>query len=243
MNKLKTIIVDDEPLICDELRCILEGFPDIEVQGIAHNARDSEKLTVTKPVDLIFLDIHMPGMSGLDLAKKLSRSPEPPLIVFVTAYSDFALEAFAVDAVDYILKPFDEKDIFRVVQKVRSRRQGSSFSPAGAAVRKLCVEAGDRLEVIDVNRIQLFQADDRQVFLRTIDGQIFGVRRRLHDLEEMLDPQEFYRCHRNYIVNVNQIRQVASWFNRGYLLIMKEPSAEIPVGRVYAPRLKDYLVF
>lgn len=246
MNKLRALIVDDEPLICDELRCALEGFRDIEVAGIAHNAQDTAKITAAKPVDVVFLDIHMPGMSGLELAKKLSRAPQPPLIVFVTAYSDFAVDAFAVDAVDYILKPFDEDDIARVLKKIRNRQQAAEHShsqPArsGASVRKLCVEAGDRLEVIDVSQIQVIQADDRQVFIRTVAGQTFEVRRRLHELETMLDPRDFYRCHRNYIVNVNQIRQVANWFNRGYLLIMNEPACEVPVGRVYAPKLKEHL--
>lgn len=244
MNKLKALIVDDEILICDELRCVLEDIQDIEVMGIVHNARDAEKAIAAKLVDVTFLDIHMPGMSGIELAKKLLATESPPLIVFVTAYSDFAIDAFAVDAVDYILKPFDEKDIARVVKKVRVRRQiGDQFHPSRIhnAVRKLCVEAGDRLEVIDVNRIQLIQAYDRQVFLRTVEGQTFGMRRRLNELEEMLDPKDFYRCHRNYIVNVNEIRQVANWFNRGYLLIMKVPPIEVPVGRAYASKLKEYL--
>lgn len=244
MNKLRSLIVDDEPLICDELRSVLASVQDVEVQGIAHNTQEAEKIMAVKPVDVVFLDIQMPGMSGLELAKKLTNELRPPLIVFVTAYSGFAVDAFAVNAVDYILKPFDKQDIARVLQKVRVWRQvreESSTPRLQDFVRNLCVEAGDRLEVIHVNRIQFIQADDRQVFLHTVEGQSFGVRRRLNELEEMLDPKDFYRCHRNYIVNVNQIRQVANWFNRGYLLIMKDPSAEIPVGRVYAPLLKEYL--
>ncbi|MDF2501268.1 MAG: LytR/AlgR family transcriptional regulator [Anaerosporomusa subterranea] len=244
MSKLRALIVDDELLICDELRCVLETIQDIEVQGIAHNAQDAARIAAAKPVDIVFLDIHMPGMSGLELAKRLSSAPRPPLIVFVTAYSDFAVGAFAVDAVDYILKPFDENDIARVLKKVRVWQQVRCQSQSPriySTVRKLCVEAGDRLEVIDVSRIQVIQADDRQVFLRTVEGQTFGVRRRLNELEAMLDSKDFYRCHRNYIVNVNQIRQIANWFNRGYLLIMKDPPSEIPVGRVYASKLKEYL--
>lgn len=243
MSKLRTLIVDDEPLICDELRCALTVVQDIEVTGIVHNAQDAVKIAAIKPIDLVFLDIQMPGMNGLELAQKLSGQPRPPLIVFITAYSDFALDAFAVDAVDYILKPFDERDITRVLKKIRGRHVRYQAPPPrlSGPVRNLCVEAGDRLEVIHTGRIQVIQADERQVFLRTVEGRTFPVRRRLNELEQMLDPKDFYRCHRNYIVNVNQVHQVASWFNRGYLLIMKEPAAEVPVGRVYAPRLKEYL--
>lgn len=244
MNTLQVLIVDDEPLICDELNSVLTAIPDVKVTGIAHNAQDAAKLLTARAVDVVFMDIHMPGMSGLELAKKLSRGPAAPLIVFVTAYSNFAVDAFSIDAVDYILKPFDEQDIDRVLTKVRWRQQmkGPLPSRSRGLVRKLCVEAGDRLEVIDVNRIRFIRADDRQVFIHTLEGQVFEVRRRLSELEEMLDTADFYRCHRNYIVNVNQIGQVASWFNRGYRLIMKAPPVEIPVGRVYAHRLKDYLL-
>jgi len=243
LSKLRALIVDDEPLICDELYSVLSAVQDVEIQGIAYNARDAEKIMAAKAVDVAFLDIQMPGMSGLELARKLANGPQAPLLVFVTAYSGFAVDAFAVDAVDYILKPFDKQDVDRVLKKLRVWRQVKQQAPVRVQGfgRNLCVEAGDRLEVIPVRNIQFIQANDRQVFLHTVEGQTFGVRRRLNELEEMLDPKDFYRCHRNYIVNVNQIRQVANWFNRGYLLILKESEAEIPVGRVYAPLLKEYL--
>ena len=241
---LRALLVDDEPLMCDELCCLLQGIPNIEVSGIAHNALQAAKLAAIEAFDLVFLDIQMPGMSGLELAKLLTDTPQPPLIVFVTAYSDFAVEAFAVEAVDYILKPFDEADIARVMKRIRMwhwLRKGPPPVVSRNPVRKLCVESGDRLEVLDVSQIQLIRAVDRQVILRTVGGASYAIRHRLNELEDMLDPKEFYRCHRNYIVNVNQIRQVANWFNRGYLLILKEPTVEIPVGRVYASKLKEYL--
>ena len=245
LNCLKALLVDDEPLMCDELCCLLQGIPDIEVAGIAHNALQAAKLATINSFDIVFLDIQMPGMSGLELARLLTDSSKPPLIVFVTAHSDFAVEAFAVEAIDYILKPFDEADIARVMKRIRMwqglRQEEALPAVSRNPVRKLCVDAGDRLEVLDVDQIQLIRAEDRQVVLRTVKGGEYGIRHRLNELEDMLDPKEFYRCHRNYIVNVNQIHQIANWFNRGYLLILKEPTVEVPVGRVYASKLKEYL--
>lgn len=241
MDRLNAIIADDEILLCDELKCLLEASGGINIGGVAHNGKEVLALLNGQEVDVVFLDIQMPGMSGMEVSRLLAGRPNPPLIVFVTAFSNFAVEAFKVDAVDYILKPFDEKDIDRVVRKLRERRHASEVKPPPRFLKKVLAEAGDRLAVIDVSKVQYFQAEERQVFLHTTEGKKYEIKNRLNELEEMLDPMEFFRCHRNFIVNVNHISQLANWFHRGYLLIMQNPSAEIPVGRVYAPRLKQYL--
>ena len=116
-----------------------------------------------------------------------------------------------------------------------------ALPPARPFLKKILAETGDRLEVIDVKQVQYFQAENRQIFVCTIGGKKYEIRNRLNELEEALDPADFFRCHRNFIVNVNQIGQLASWFNRGYLLIMNPSREEIPVGRVYAAKLKNYL--
>jgi DNA-binding LytR/AlgR family response regulator len=182
----------------------------------------------------------MPGMTGMELARKLSRTKNPPLMVFVTAFSNYAVDAFEVDAVDYLLKPFDEADIDRVIERVKSRIGNITRVKPAKYLNKVLAEAGDRLEVIEISQIQLFEAEDRQVYLQTVDDKRYEIRNRLNELEGMLDPANFFRCHRNYIVNINQIAQLANWFHRGYLLIMKNTLREIPVGRVYASRLKEH---
>ena len=241
MSFLKAIIADDEVLLCDELKCLLEASGEMCVIGIAHNGKEAMALLEKQETDVLFLDIQMPGMNGMEVSRFLAGRPKSPMIVFVTAFSNFAVDAFKVDAVDYILKPFDEADIDRVLKKLRKRRRSGEIRPTQKFLKKVLAEAGDRLEVIDVSRVQYFQAVERQVFLNTTDGKKYEIKNRLNELEEMLDTTEFFRCHRNFIVNINHISQIANWFHRGYLLIMQNPPVEIPVGRVYAPRLKQYL--
>lgn len=241
MGLLKVILIDDEPILCDELKCLLENSGEVEVVGIGHNGEDAIALVDKLEVDVVFLDIQMPVMNGMDAAKVLCSRPRKPFIVFVTAFNNFAFDAFQVEAVDYILKPFDESDIERVLKRLRARLTQKPTAPPRPFLKKVLAETGDRLEVIDVAQIEYFQAENRQIFIRTIAGKRYEIRNRLHELEEALDPTDFFRCHRNFIVNVNQIGQLANWFNRGYLLIMSPSKEEIPVGRVYAARLKMYL--
>lgn len=241
MTIWKALVVDDETLLCDELKCLLEASGEISVAGIAHSGKEALTLLDKLDVDIVFLDIQMPGMSGMEVSKLLAERQDSPWIVFVTAFSNYAVDAFKVDAVDYLLKPFDEEDVGRLLKKLREKRRLWEIEKPRKYLKKVLAEAGDRLEVIDVSRVQYFQAEERQVFLVTTDKKKYEIKNRLNELEEMLDPAEFFRCHRNYIVNVNHISQLANWFHRGYLLIMQNPAAEIPVGRVYAPRLKQYL--
>ena len=240
MNALRVVIADDEPILCDELKCLLEDTGEVQVVGIGHSGEEALELCGRSGVDAVFLDIQMPVMNGMEAARILSSRPHPPLIVFITAFSNYAVEAFQVEAVDYILKPFDEGDIDRVLKKLQQRRN-KALPPARPFLKKILAETGDRLEVIDVKQVQYFQAENRQIFVCTIGGKKYEIRNRLNELEEALDPADFFRCHRNFIVNVNQIGQLASWFNRGYLLIMNPSRDEIPVGRVYAAKLKNYL--
>lgn len=237
---IKAVIVDDELPMCDELKCMLEASGTIEVTGICHNGEAALALVGKISVDVLFIDIQMPGMTGIELARKLSGFKKIPLMVFVTAFSNYAIEAFAVEAVDYLLKPFDESDIERVLKRLRQRLDQPMRPNPVKYLNKVLAEAGDRLEVIEINRIQFFEAEDRQVYLQTVDDKRYEIRNRLNELEGMLDPANFFRCHRNYIVNINQIAQLANWFHRGYLLIMKNSLREIPVGRVYSAQLKNH---
>lgn len=237
---LTAIVVDDELPMCDELVCLLETSGEVTVSGICHNGDDALALLGKKSVDVLFVDIQMPGMTGMELAQRVARSKNPPLLVFVTAFSNYAVDAFEVDAVDYLLKPFDETDIERVIKRVKNRLGNSARSKPVKYLNKVLAEAGDRLEVIEINQIQFFAAEDRQVYLQTVDNKRYEIRNRLNELEGMLDPAVFFRCHRNFIVNINQIAQLANWFHRGYLLIMKNTLREIPVGRVYTAQLKNH---
>ena len=255
MRKMTTLIVDDEPLLCEELQSQLESYPDIEILAVCHDGEEAlAKAAELKP-DLMFLDIQMPGITGLNVADVLSRQSRPPKVIFLTAHDEYALKAFAVDALDYVLKPFDEHDINRVMAKLRRQLctagSGDPASPAPVGsghtadyARKFCVQHGAKLEVIDQEQIQLIYAKDRLVYIQTTDGVSHQVRSTLNELGAKLDPKLFVRCHRNYIVSINQIRCLETWFNRGYLMVLKGPTkTEIPVSRQYVHLLKEHLEF
>ncbi|SDF83242.1 LytR/AlgR family response regulator transcription factor [Sporolituus thermophilus] len=242
MNKLKVLIVDDEEIMCRELKYLLEEQGVAEVVGVCYNGEDALAMVGSMKPDAVFLDIRMPGLSGLEVARRLSGLKDPPHVVFVTAFSEFAVEAFEVNALHYILKPFDEQDIEKVMRRLMRVRP--TFSQAPRHFRKLCVEGRDRLEVIDVDRIQVIYAKNRMVYIQTVDGEKYTAKHSLQEYEEILDGRQFFRCHRNYIVNVDRIKQLAAWFHRGYMLTLAgKEEVEVPVGRIYAKKLKEYIQF
>jgi len=253
VRNIRVLIVDDEKLICEELRSLLEPMDEVELVGICYNGNDALAAAKKQKPDVIFLDIEMPGLTGLQVADQLISWKPHPLIVFATAFDQFALDAFKVDAADYLLKPFDEQDIARVMQKVKNllaERQGTheKMSPAArkeeTLPNKFLLERDGKLEIVDSSSIQMVFAKDRLVFVRTVDGKTCSTHLSLQQFESRLDPNSFFRCHRNYIVNVNQIQQLSHWFNRGYLLVLKgQEKVEIPVSRAYAKKLKEYIHF
>lgn len=239
MEKIKALLVDDEILMCSELQSICEAFPGVEVVGICHDGNTALKMIETLRPDVVFLDVQMPGLTGLQVAASLYSRLNEPLIVFATAYDEYALKAFEVNAVDYVLKPFDELDVDRVLHKIKKLVM-NRIKPSYA--KKITAEKGDWIEIIDNDRIQMVYAKDRLVFIQTIDGEVYNSRLTLQEFESRLDPARFFRCHRNYIVNMDQVKQIANWFNRGYLLHLKgDKNVEVPVSRIYTRRLKEYI--
>lgn len=252
-SKIHVLVVDDEKLMCEELCSLLEPMNEVKIVGVCHNGNDALAAVKKQKPDVIFLDIEMPGLTGLQVAERLIGWKPHPFIIFATAFDQFALDAFKVDAVDYLLKPFDEQDLERVMQKVkalRSRRQGSAeklprITPKEeASPNKFLFERDGKMEIIDSSAIQMAFAKDRLVFVCTVEGKTYSTHLSLQQLESRFDPKSFFRCHRNYIVNVNQIQQLDQWFNRGYLLVLKgTEKAEVPVSRAYAKKLKEYIHF
>lgn len=255
MRKITVLVVDDEPLMREELCSHLTAYPEIEV--LAHCQTGEEALSSTAELypDVIFLDIQMPGLSGMEVASVLSRQQFAPKVVFITAHDEHALKAFTVDALDYVLKPFDEDDIHRVVAKINKtvspREQVSmpeaekSHAPSrGEYIRKFCVQSGGKMEVIGQEQIQQFYAKERLVFLQTVDGASHLARFTLNELSGKLDPKLFIRCHRNHIVNLEQIKSLEPWYNRGYMMTLKGGArTEIPVSRQYVRDLKAHMDF
>lgn len=255
MVAIKVLVADDEPIMADELSDLVAEAGG-QVVGVAHSGHEALSLAKKTQPDLLFLDIKMPDMDGLAVARRLAALPHPPTVVFATAYDEYALQAFSVNALDYVLKPFDEGDINRVLDKYRKifATLPASF-PKGVSPsmpswsHKFSVESNDRGEIIDSSQIAVIYAKDRQVFIRTIPGKTYRTKLTLQEFEHCLDPHKFFRCHRNYIVNVDVIKQIIPWFNRGYMLVLSGSrdrggeTLQIPVSRFYVRNLKEHILF
>jgi DNA-binding LytR/AlgR family response regulator len=250
MRKLTAVVADDEEFMAEMLRRLLEQYTNIKVAGLAYDGDEALKLVEQYQPDVVFLDIQMPGKTGIEVAAVLNKNPYSPTVVFVTAYDEFAMKAFEVSALDYILKPFDEADIKRVMDKVRkvylkySTVEEKRLSTAAIYPQKFCIAVDEEMLIIDVCNIRFVYAEDRAVFIQTIDGNKYPAKHTLQEFEHKLDSMQFFRCHRNYIVNMNEVKQITPWFNRGYLLKLKgSKKAEIPVSRAKVKDLERYMDF
>jgi two-component system LytT family response regulator/two-component system response regulator LytT len=251
---IRALVVDDERLAREELCFLLESFPEVEVVGQASNGYEAieahEKLS---PV-LLFLDIHMPGLDGLGVVRQLMRRGNPmPRIIFVTAYDQYAIRAFEVNAVDYLLKPVEKTRLAEAI--ARSQRQIAENQPLfdqierflgalerGSPVKRVAVKAGEHFMLVDSKDIVYATVEDGVVSIATDRGSGTSNFRTLDELMTDLDPAVFWRVHRSYIVNLQRIKEVIPWFNRTVQLKMSDKNeTEIPVSRAHTRRLKEYL--
>lgn len=244
---LKALIVDDEYPARMELRYRLEKYPDVEIIGEATNAREASQLIEALDYDVIFLDVQMPGMNGIELARQLRSREVPPRVVFVTAHENYAVPAFEMRAVDYLLKPIDDERLAETIQRLREAR-GSARAEAGQAEeagRKpptltwvLC-ERDERQIPVPLNEIVYIFSEGYNVYVQTHSERLL-TRYTLQELTERLPSDQFFRCHRSYLVNIFQIREISPYFNGAYLLRMKDKNhSEVLVSRSNVKKLKE----
>src|SRR5687768_189379 len=260
-DPLKVLVVDDEQLAREELCYQLQRLGEVEVVGQAGNGLEALSAMDQVEPDLVFLDIQMPGLTGFEVARRLlTRRPEPPALVFVTAFDQHAIEAFEVNAVDYLLKPVEpgrlEQAVDRARRRIEAGRPSSAAAPlndqleqivkmmAGRQVRReqIAVKVGERFMLVQAEEIIYASLADESINIVT--GQVSGTSnyRTLDDLQARLDPDVFWRVHRSHLVNINKIKEIVPWFSRNYILRMKDAKGtEIPVSRAQTKRLREYL--
>ena len=245
---LRTFIVDDEAPARRELCYLLEQIPGVELAGEAANGAAALKgIREIKP-DLVFLDIQMPGLSGLELAQFLCELPRRPLVVFATACQEYALEAFEVEAVDYLCKPFNRERVVRAVAKAtRALLTTTAAAPPEPdapqicdSCRKIPLYRGETIIPTSPERIVFARAEEGEVVVHTIGGP-YRTRSTLSELEQKLAATGFFRSHRSYLVNSNHVCEVIPWFNGSFKLIMDDKErTEIPVSRYNVNDLKRH---
>ncbi|HYW46693.1 MAG TPA: LytTR family DNA-binding domain-containing protein [Bryobacteraceae bacterium] len=244
---LTTVVVDDEQLACDELSYLLKDFPEIEVMGSARNGLQAVELIRKLEPELVFLDVHMPGLDGMGVVRQLREKGEQlPHIIFVTAYDQYAVEAFRLEAMDYLLKPVDKNRLAETIDRARRVIQEKKApEPASAKTQaaprtKLLVRSNNRNFIVDASDVIYATIDNGLITLVTTNLEGQSNYRTIEDLQANLDRDLFWRVHRSYLVNINRIKEVVPWFKSSYQLRLDDRKhTEVPVSRVQTRRLRE----
>ncbi len=254
--KITTVIVDDEQPARDELAFLLKDFPEVEIVGQAKNGVEAVNLIVKLNPYLVFLDVQMPGLDGLGVVKKLIEKKGPlPYFVFATAYDSYAVQAFEVNALDYLLKPFARPRLEKAIARVRrlietaeptheklDRLVQMMESRPVAQKSKLVVKSAGHHFLVDSEDIIFASIEDGVISIVTRDFEGQSNFRTVEELQTNLDPRIFWRVHRSYLVNVNHIKEVVPWFKSSYQLRMQDrKQTEIPVSRAQTRKLRELL--
>jgi two-component system LytT family response regulator len=236
---MKALIIDDERLARKELMKLLEEHPTIEVVGEAMNAEEAEKMIEEFNPDLLFLDIQMPGRTGFQLLESLDSAP---LVVFTTAYDEFALKAFEVNALDYLLKPITAERLSEAVQKVIEKERikaGRGRDSKLGLEDQVFVKDGDRCWFVSLANIRLFESDGNYIKVY-FDTNRPMIHKSLNALDEKLDERAFFRASRKHIVNLSWVEGIEPWFNGG-LMVKLKGGDKVEVSRRQAAKFKDMM--
>ena len=280
LTPLTALIIDDEQLAREELQYLLEKAGGVEVLAQGRNGIEAVDLIRTHKPDMVFLDVQMPGLDGFAVLKKLidkDKKTRLPQIVFATAYDQYAVRAFEVNAVDYLLKPFDRARVLRTIDKARQRaaernaeqaapvsaatensnnakldalmklledqqaeQRAQQLAPARANSGKVVLRAQNRLLLIDQKDICYATIDEGTISVVTQALEGHSNCRTLEELLDHLNPENFWRAHRSFVVNIHHIREVVPWFKSSYQLRMDDrKQTEIPVSRAQTKRLRE----
>ena len=248
------LIADDEAPARGELRYILEALAPEATFYEAVNGEQVLSLVEREPIEVIFLDINMPGLDGLAAAALIMDKPDPPLIVFATAYDEHALHAFELAALDFVVKPFDERRLGRTMERVRRalderatmiQKQAAlqqyleQAAPSSGLTKLWGEQENERWVLVDYHNILWAVAEAKKVYVQTTAGDKLLVRYTLKELEPRLSAHNFVRVHKAYLVNLDHVAEVATWFSGTYIIRMAdEAHTQLPMSRGYAANLK-----
>ncbi|MCX5752815.1 MAG: LytTR family DNA-binding domain-containing protein [Candidatus Krumholzibacteria bacterium] len=247
---LRVLVVDDEAPARKDLKRILGKMLGVEIAGEARDGPEAVKLIKKIEPDVVLLDIQMPGLDGFQVVSRIADMERIPSIVFVTAYDEYAIKAFEVHAVDYILKPVEEKRLAQAIERAQRIRRGAEAGPdlkallgaVGAYSKRLAVRQGESLVMVDVNDILYATVTDGSIKIvaREVEGSA-GFRS-LDELEKELADRHFARVHKSYLANIDRIYEITPWFSGSYQLRMEGKGGPvIPLSRSQAKELRKIL--
>lgn len=241
---MRTLLIDDERLARKELKNLLAGFEQVEIIGECQNADEAKEMIETLNPDLIFLDIQMPGKSGFDLLEELEYVPK---VIFVTAYDEYAIKAFEVNAFDYLLKPVEpqrlESSLDRIEKEIEEEEATLHTTGASRKVLnqsdQIFLKDGERCWLVKLSDVRLFESEGNYVRVYFNQSKPL-VLKSLNNLEDRLNPAEFFRVNRKYIVNLKWIGKIEPWFNGG-LQVTLSSGEKVEVSRRQTARFKDFM--
>jgi two-component system LytT family response regulator len=245
---MRTLIVDDEAPARERLKRLLATLEGVDIIGEAEDGIQAVEMIEAWSPELVLLDIQMPGLDGFGVIEALD---DPPAIIFVTAYDQYALRAFEVHALDYLLKPFSRERLAKAIQRAREaftegQDLGAQLGPLleslaaeGRYLTRLAVRDGERIRVLDADALDWIGIEDEQVLVHVGD-QAYPIRRSLTELEARLDPARFFRAHRSAIVNLDRVKEIIPWFKGSHILRLTT-GAEVDLSRAQARRLRKLL--
>jgi two-component system, LytTR family, response regulator LytT len=239
-NMIRTLIADDEMYSRDELKHLLGSFPSIHVVGEAETGEAAVMKALQLHPDVVFLDVEMPKMNGMEAARSLMELKKAPLIVFATAYPQFAAEAFRYEAVDYLLKPYDEIQLKDTIQRIEKRFLAPKEQEAGKMTGKLAVEGDGEIFYLDPKDILYISREEKFSKIITKSKE-YETKTPLKDLESRLLPHSFFRIHKSYLVNLDYVTRLTPWFNGAYQLEIEGWDEMLSVSRNYVKALRTQL--
>ncbi len=250
---INVLIVDDEKPARDELEFLLKKISEVTISGIAEGGHEALDFVENFMPDLIFLDIKMPEMNGFEVAEKLQLNNMVPGIIFTTAYDKFAIKAFEINALDYILKPFSRERLEKSIKRFLSRQKHErveDFSSISKLIQKIqkdesfpkyiSIPLGEHFKPILIDDIVAVSAEGRDVKIMTTAGE-YHLSKSITLMDELLNNEIFFRCHRGYIINLNFIKKIDIWFNNTYQLEMIAVDEKIPVSRSYISKFREIM--
>jgi two-component system LytT family response regulator len=221
---MNCIILDDEYPAIEELSYFIDNFSSMKILGKFYDSIEALEYVQNNTVDIIFLDINMPKLNGLAFSRVIKTLKVQPLLVFISAHREYALEAFEVAAFDYILKPYSES---RIVSTLKRLENCTSIKCQN---NKLTLWKNEKLFVVSISHICYCEANEHEVFIYTDEDQ-YKLNSSISEFYKKLPQDKFFKCHRSYIVNLDKIKEIIPWFNNTYMLKLEGLNAEVPVSR------------
>lgn len=251
MSKIRTVIVDDEPLARERLRKLISNEEDLELIEMCENGQEAIDYLSEDLPHLLFLDIQMPEIDGFQVLKKINYE-DIPCIVFVTAYDEYALRAFEVNALDYLLKPFDQQRFKKAVARVRNQLQNQtqnqldsrltrlvdSLDKSSSYLERIMIKANGRVYFVKTDEVDWIEAAGNYLKLHC-GKKNHMIRETMSNMEEKLDPDQFFRIHRSVIVNIEKIKELQPWFHGDYMITLLD-GQKLTMSRNYKELLQRF---